>query len=99
MTAEEAMQFIHEKVWQGSKPGLSRTKELLSKMGEPQKRLRFIHIAGTNGKGSTCTMVSQILTEAGYKTGLFTSPFLKFFNERIKINIKNYTIIFSKITL
>ena len=55
-------------------------------MGNPQDNLKFIHIGGTNGKGSTCTMVSQILTEAGYKTGLFTSPFLKFFNERIKIN-------------
>ncbi|MFR8405178.1 MAG: bifunctional folylpolyglutamate synthase/dihydrofolate synthase, partial [Monoglobus pectinilyticus] len=66
--------------------GNALLEKLLNKMGNPQDNLKFIHIGGTNGKGSTCTMVSQILTEAGYKTGLFTSPFLKFFNERIKIN-------------
>ncbi|NLH01328.1 MAG: bifunctional folylpolyglutamate synthase/dihydrofolate synthase, partial [Clostridiales bacterium] len=76
MTAEEAISFIHEKVWQGSKPGLSRTRELLSKMGTPQKKLRFVHIAGTNGKGSTSAMISSILTSAGLRTGLYTSPYI-----------------------
>ena len=86
MTADEAKKFIHEKIWQGSKPGLSRTRELLSKMGDPQDALSFIHIAGTNGKGSTSAMLSSILKSAGYKTGLYTSPFISKFNERIRIN-------------
>lgn len=86
MTSDEAMQFIHEKIWQGSKPGLSRTRELLSKMGNPQNRLRFVHIAGTNGKGSTSAMLASILECAGLKTGLYTSPFLFRFGERMKVN-------------
>lgn len=86
MTADEAIRFIHEKIWQGSKPGLSRTAELLSKMGDPQKRLRFVHIAGTNGKGSTSAMLSGILKHAGLKTGLYTSPFISSFNERMRID-------------
>ncbi len=80
------MQFIHEKVWQGSKPGLSRTRELLSKMGNPQNCLRFVHIAGTNGKGSTSAMLASILECAGLKTGLYTSPFIFNFSERMTIN-------------
>ncbi len=86
MTAEEALNFIHEKLWQGSKPGLSRTRELLSLMGEPQKKLSFIHIAGTNGKGSSSAMLASILQAAGYKTGLYTSPFITVFNERMQVN-------------
>jgi len=86
LTADEAMQFIHEKVWQGSKPGLSRTRELLLKMGDPQKRLRFIHIAGTNGKGSIAAMLASILECAGLKTGLYTSPFIFNFSERMTVN-------------
>lgn len=86
LTAEEAILFIHEKVWQGTKPGLDRTRELLSKMGDPQKRLRFIHIAGTNGKGSTSAMLSAILKSAGFTTGLYTSPFISGFSERMRIN-------------
>ena len=88
MTAKEAMQFIHEKVWQGSKPGLARTRELLSKMGDPQKRLRFIHIAGTNGKGSTSAMLAVILEAAGLRTGLYTSPYISDFDERMRIDGK-----------
>lgn len=86
MTAEDAIKFIHEKIWQGSKPGLSRTIELLNKLGDPQKRLRFIHIAGTNGKGSTSAMLAEILKQAGLTVGLYTSPFISSFNERICIN-------------
>ncbi|MFB0921330.1 MAG: folylpolyglutamate synthase/dihydrofolate synthase family protein [Oscillospiraceae bacterium] len=91
MTAEEAMQFIHEKVWQGSKPGLSRTRELLAKMGNPEKRLRFVHIAGTNGKGSTSAMLARILKEAGLNIGLYTSPYISDFSERMRINEKPIT--------
>ena len=86
MTAEEAILFIHEKVWQGTKPGLDRTRELLSKMGNPQKQLRFIHIAGTNGKGSTSAMLAAILKSASLTTGLYTSPFISDFNERMMVN-------------
>lgn len=91
LTAEEAMKFIHEKVWQGSKPGLSRTRELLSKMSDPQKRLHFIHIAGTNGKGSTSAMLASIFKQAGLTTGLYTSPYISDFSERMRINGKPIT--------
>lgn len=86
VTAQEAIKFIHEKVWQGSKPGLDRTRALLSKLGDPHKSLRFIHLAGTNGKGSTAAMLSNILRCAGLKTGLYTSPFISCFNERMQID-------------
>lgn len=92
MTYEEALKYIHSTCWLGSKPGLSRTRELLEKLDNPQKKLKFIHVAGTNGKGSFCAMISSVLTAAGYKTGLFTSPYILSFNERMKINgsdIKN----------
>lgn len=86
MTAEEAINFIHSRSWQGSKPGLSRTKHLLSLMGDPQKKLSFIHLAGTNGKGSTAAMLSSVLTAAGYRTGLYTSPYISHFNERMQVD-------------
>lgn len=86
MTAEEAVAYIHSITWMGSRPGLERTQELLRRMGDPQKQLKFIHIAGTNGKGSTAAMTASILQKAGYKVGLFTSPCIFKFNERIQIN-------------
>ncbi len=86
MNAEEALNFIHEKLWQGSKPGLSRTLELLSKMGNPQENLRFIHLAGTNGKGSCSAMLSSILQSSGLRTGLYTSPYISDFCERMQVN-------------
>ena len=86
MTADEAIKFIHEKLWQGSRPGLSRTRELLSKMGDPQDCLRFIHIAGTNGKGSVAAMLASILRESGLTVGLYTSPYISRFNERMQVN-------------
>ncbi len=70
----------------GMKPGLSRIKKLLKMMGNPEKKLKFIHVAGTNGKGSVCNMLANILTECGYKTGLYTSPSVSDYRERIKIN-------------
>ena len=86
MTAQEAVEYIHSITWMGSKPGLERTRELLERMGDPQKQLKFIHIAGTNGKGSTAAMSASILQQAGYRVGLFTSPCIFKFNERIQIN-------------
>ena len=70
----------------GIKVGLSHTLQLLEKCGNPHKNYRSIHVAGTNGKGSTCSMVAEILVAAGYKVGVYSSPHLVKFNDRIKIN-------------
>ena len=86
MNINEALEYIHSFDWMGSRPGLSRITELCRLMGDPQKELHFIHVAGTNGKGSFCKMISSVFTEAGYKTGLFTSPYVVCFNERIQID-------------
>lgn len=86
MTYEEALQKIHSLLTFGSRPGLDRMRELLRRMGDPQDKLRYIHVAGTNGKGSVCAMLSAALVAAGYKTGLFISPYITDFRERIQIN-------------
>lgn len=86
MTYEEAMTYIHSVVWLGSRPGLSRISVLCEKLGHPEKELRFIHVGGTNGKGSFCCMLASILKEAGYHTGLYTSPYIERFNERMQID-------------
>lgn len=86
MTIQETMEFIHSTSWKGSQLGLERITELMHLLGDPQDELRYVHIAGTNGKGSTAAMLASVLTEAGYRTGLYTSPYIYRFNERIKIN-------------
>ena len=86
MNVSEALSYIHSVCWKGSIPGLSRTRELLAKMGNPEKKLRFVHIAGTNGKGSTAAMLAAILRQAGYVTGLYTSPYIIKFHERMQVN-------------
>ena len=86
MDYQEALNYIDGVAWFGSKPGLSRVTELLHALGDPQDRLKFVHIAGTNGKGSCAAMLASVLKAAGYKTGLFTSPYLYRFNERMQIN-------------
>ena len=86
MTVNEALTYIHSVSWKGSIPGLSRTRELLERMGNPQEKLKFVHIAGTNGKGSTAAMLASILRAAGYRTGLYTSPYITCFNERMQVN-------------
>lgn len=60
MSYEETLAYIHSVKWQGSKPGLSRTRALLSALGNPERQLRFVHIAGTNGKGSTAALYRQL---------------------------------------
>lgn len=70
----------------GTVPGLERERELLKRLGDPQQALRFVHIAGTNGKGSTAAMLASILERAGYRTGLYTSPYILRFNERMQVN-------------
>ena len=86
MNYEEALEYIHAVQWAGHKPGLSRTRTLLAALGDPHKMLKFVHVAGTNGKGSTAAMLASCLQAAGYRVGLFTSPFINRFNERIQIN-------------
>lgn len=86
MNIENALSFIHKTVWLGSKLGLERTRKLLDMMGNPHKSLKFVHVAGTNGKGSTSACIASALIKAGYKTGLYTSPYINVFNERMKID-------------
>ena len=74
MTYDNALEYIHSFLKFGSKPGLERIEALLEKLGNPQKNLRIVHVAGTNGKGSVSTMLSNIFRAEGKKTGLFTSP-------------------------
>lgn len=86
MTYQEALTYIHSVNWTFCKPGLDRIKALCAALGDPQKDLRLIHVAGTNGKGSFCAMTAAILKAAGYRTGLFTSPYIRTFNERMMVN-------------
>ena len=86
MTYDEALEYIHGISWTFCKPGLERTFELCERLGNPQKELKFIHVAGTNGKGSFCSMLSSILYSAGYRVGLYTSPYINRFNERMRVN-------------
>lgn len=78
--------YINEPRWQASRLGLERIRVLLERLGRPQDRLKFVHVAGTNGKGSTCACLASILQAAGYRTGLFTSPYIETFEERIQVN-------------
>lgn len=86
MDYQEALAYIHAVHWQGHKPGLDRTRALLAALGDPHKGLRFVHVAGTNGKGSTAAMLDSCLRCAGYRVGLFTSPYINRFNERIQVD-------------
>ena len=86
MNLEQSLNYIHGLYRKGTKPSLHRIRQLLDMLGNPHKKLKFIHIAGTNGKGSTAAMTASILKQAGYKTGLFTSPYIYRFNERIQVN-------------
>ena len=86
MNYEQAMEYIHAVQWAGHKPGLSRTRTLLAALGDHQQQLKFVHVAGTNGKGSTAAMLASCLQAAGYRVGLFTSPFINRFNERIQVD-------------
>ncbi|OPJ62322.1 bifunctional folylpolyglutamate synthase/dihydrofolate synthase [Clostridium chromiireducens] len=89
MTYNEAMNYITSVGRFGSNYGLERTLRILELLGNPQKKLKLIHIAGTNGKGSTTAMISKMLRGFGYKVGMYTSPYLQEFEERIQINGEN----------
>ena len=86
MTYEQALSYISGVSIRGGKPGLGRIATLMDGLGNVQNQLRFVHLAGTNGKGSTSCMLASVLQKAGYKTGLFVSPFIIRFNERIQVN-------------
>lgn len=78
--------YINTPRWQASRLGLDRIRELLERLGRPQDRLKFVHVAGTNGKGSICAYLASILGAAGYRTGMFTSPYIERFEERIRVD-------------
>lgn len=86
MDCKQAIEYIHSLERFGIMPGLERIEHLCKRLGEPQKGMKFIHVAGTNGKGSTSTFTSNILIDAGYTVGLYTSPYVVDFRERIQIN-------------
>ncbi len=86
MTVNESINYIHAHYWKDSTPGLERIRDLLNRIGNPEKKLKYVHIAGTNGKGSTAAMTASILAKAGYRVGLFTSPYIYRFHERMQVN-------------
>src|SRR5882724_1357138 len=86
MTYAQAIRFLYDLRWFGTKLGLTNTFKLAALAGHPQRGLNFIHVAGTNGKGSTCAMLESIYRAAGLRVGLFTSPHLVAFGERIQVN-------------
>ena len=88
MNYNQALEYIHSLQVFGSIPGLERISLLLNKLGNPQDALSFVHVAGTNGKGSTSTMIAGVFENAGLKTGLYTSPYVVDFAERIQINAR-----------
>jgi len=89
MNAKEAISYIENYTWSTTRLGLDRTRELLDKIGNPQKGQKYIHVTGSNGKGSTCAMLDAILRAQGYRVGLYTSPYIQVFNERMRVNGEN----------
>lgn len=89
MTEREAIAYIEDQGWSATRLGLGRTRTLLAQLGNPQHHLKFIHVAGSNGKGSACAMFDAILRAAGYRTGLYISPYIQRFHERIQANGEN----------
>ena len=86
MNLEQTLEYIHGNYWNGGTFGLGRVTQLLDLIGHPEKDLKFIHIAGTNGKGSTASLSANILRKAGYTVGLYTSPYIFKFHERMQVN-------------
>lgn len=86
MNEFDPVEYINTPRWQESRLGLDRIVELMDLLGNPQQQLKFVHVAGTNGKGSVCAYLSSILHTAGYSVGLFTSPYIEVFNERVQVS-------------
>ncbi len=89
MNYTEAINYIKDTAKFGSKLGLERTEKILELLGDPHRKIKTIHVAGTNGKGSTTAMITKILIHSGYKVGCYISPYIEEFEERIQINNKN----------
>ena len=89
MNYEEVLTKIHSHRKFSAAPGLERIKKVMEYLGNPQDKLKFIHVAGTNGKGTTCSYMASVLMECGYKVGLYTSPYVVEFTERFRINGEN----------
>ena len=86
MTVSEAKTYLLSGPWPGHGPSLEPMRALMHALGDVQDALNCVHVAGTNGKGSACAMLESVLRRAGYKTGLYTSPHLQDFSERIRVN-------------
>ena len=86
VTKEDVFRWMEKGCASGIQPGLERMEWALERLGHPERRLKFIHIAGTNGKGSTAAMIAQVLRQAGYSTGMFISPYVTEWNERISVD-------------
>lgn len=89
MNYKDTLQYINNIAKFGVNLGLERTEKILELLGNPHKKIKAVHVAGTNGKGSITVMISRVLMEAGFKVGMYTSPYLEEFEERIQINGKN----------
>lgn len=85
-TYDEAVSWVESRLMLGIKPGLMRMEWMMERLGHPERKLKAVHVGGTNGKGSTVTYLRCILEQAGYETGTFTSPYIEQFNERISVN-------------
>lgn len=86
MDAKQAVDWLHSRRYLGQKNGLENTRALLEALGNPERGFLSVHIAGTNGKGSTAAMCESCLRASGYTTGLYTSPYLEHYRERIRVN-------------
>ena len=86
MNRDKILKYLYSLETPEIKLGLENVQALLDKIGNPEKNLKCIHVAGTNGKGSVCAMLQSVMMEAGFKVGMYTSPHLKIFNERIRVN-------------
>lgn len=86
MTYQQAVEKIDSRLLFGMKPGLERMRALMHELGDPHEKVKFVHVCGTNGKGSVCTLTASVLRESGYKTGLNTSPYVLSFRERFQID-------------
>ncbi|MDF2961916.1 MAG: bifunctional folylpolyglutamate synthase/dihydrofolate synthase [Paenibacillus sp.] len=90
-SAAEAVDWIVNLVKFGVRPGLKRMEKLMELLGNPERRLKFIHVAGTNGKGSVCAYLTEVLKQSGYDVGTFTSPYIEKYTDRIRLNGQNIT--------
>ena len=88
MNYEQALDYIHGTYKFGSKLGLENITGLLHRLGDPHRKFKSIHVGGTNGKGSVTSLLTHVLIEEGYKVGMFISPYLERFTERIQVNLK-----------